>query len=337
MRGLVKGIPNYFQQNFTGTIINYAIDAGVKGRVIPIVFSPESLSDSVGASYTQTNIPGASAPQITYSSTGARKVSFSITLPLDYLPPNSAYTNFEDYLNSFRALVYPKYTSTGIIESPHCKLTTSNLEIDGVCDSCNIEYKTDRFANDGSMAANIGLSFIEVLDNVKDTDARWIANSKVNILKNTIVSTGNSRDNFIENSTVSNKDDGRCYVTMAGQSTYTITNFETGSLSQLISKGKFVDQGVSYTRQDKYTIKKLYGYIIDSDTATISDINVINNKYTAIINGKEQTLSTQVPNPDVWVNQCATYFIIYIPVYDGNKYETSSALVRKIIVYRKKV
>ena len=163
MKGLVKGVPKHFQSNFVGSITNFAIDTGVKGRVIPFVFSPESLTDTVQASFTQQAIPGSSGPQVTYSSTGARTVSFSLNLPLDYLPPNSLFEDFEDYLNAFRALVYPRYSAAGgKVESPHCKLVMSNIDIDGVCQNCSIEYKTDRYANDGSMSASVSLSFLEV-------------------------------------------------------------------------------------------------------------------------------------------------------------------------------
>ena len=71
MKGLVKGNPTGFRSNFVCTIVNYSIDEGNKGRLIPIVFSPESLSDTISANFTQTTIPGASAPQITYTATGA--------------------------------------------------------------------------------------------------------------------------------------------------------------------------------------------------------------------------------------------------------------------------
>jgi hypothetical protein len=333
MKGLVKGIPKGFQQNLVGSITNFAIDTGTKGRVIPIVFSPSSLSDSVQASFTQTTIPGASAPQVTYTATGARTVSLSLELPLDYLPPSSDYTDFEDYLNAFRALVYPKYaTSGGKVESPHCKLVTSNIEIDGVCTQCSIEYRTDRFANDGSMSAEISLSFLEVLDNVKNVDAKWIANSKVKVLGTTTMTlqTSNS-DSFINSSTSSVTQDDKCTITLLGNTNMNVSN-NTFSILDAQKSGKFVDPGYTYTRKDKYTIKRFCGYTEDS-TASISDI-VINSSSgsgTCVCNGKSRSLNSGLINGDSYSGiDTITYFLIYIPVYDGNNYEVNSSKIRYV-------
>lgn len=332
MKGLVKGVPKHFQSNFVGSITNFAIDTGVKGRVIPFVFSPESLTDTVQASFTQQAIPGSSGPQITYSSTGARTVSFSLNLPLDYLPPNSLFEDFEDYLNAFRALVYPRYSAAGgKVESPHCKLVMSNIDIDGVCQNCSIEYKTDRYANDGSMSASVSLSFLEVLDNVKDVDAKWIANSKVKVLGQTTMTTQSSAyDSFIENSTSNIVRDDICTITMLGP---TDTTFQSSnpSLGDAQREGRWIDPGCKYTRKDKYNIKKLFGYLRNVDNITVSDISVdSSNMWHAVFNGTRVNLQTVAPNGMGFDGDILTYVEIYVPYYDGNKYEVDSAKWRYI-------
>lgn len=329
--GLTKGSPRSFQQNLSGSITNYAIDSGVKGHTIPFVFSPDGLSDSVQASYDQKAIPGASAPQITYSSTGARQVSFTITLPLDYLPPSSDFNDFEDYLNAFRALVYPKYLSSGKVESPHCKLLTSNIELDGVCSNCTIEYKTDRYANDGSMSATVSLSFMEVIDNVALVDAKWIANSKVKVLGKTQVT--NQRTSYGtggSSASTTSSDTSRCYVTINGNQEMTISgNF---GLKTAAEKGVWSDQGVTITHADKYTIKRLFGYSDDA-TASVSDIKVDNSgSHTCVCNGQKTSLQASIFNSShlTYIGQVVTYFVVYVPVYDGNNYEVDSARVRYV-------
>jgi len=333
MKGLVKGNPKSFQSNFSGSITNYAIDAGIKGHIIPFVFSPSSLSDTVQASFHQQTIPGASAPQVTYTATGARQVSFSIELPLDYLPPNSDFTDFEDYLNAFRALVYPKYSlSGGRVESPHCRLLTSNIELDGVCSNCGIEYKTDRYANDGSMSAIISLSFMEIINDVRNIDAKWIANSKVKVLRNTRTSgqsySGSSSANI--NSITTSRDD-KCYFTLIGSTNVNISN-NSGSIEAAISSGLWKESGYAISNTNKYTIKAFYG----SDLATsvsIGDIKISNTgTSTCACNSKKVNLYSQPTDTNylLYKGAIVTYFVVYVPVYDGNKYEVDSSKIRQI-------
>ena len=334
MKGLVKGNPKGIQSNFVGSITNYAIDTGVKGRYIPFNFSPTALSDSVQANFTQTAIPGSSAPQITYSSTGARQVSFSIDIPLDYLPPNSVYEDIEDYLNAFRALTYPKYSSAGSkVESPHCKLVTSNLEIDGVCTSCSIEYKTDRYASDGSMAASVSLSFLEVLDNVKDVDAKWIANSKIKILGSTNMTTQTSNgDDFLNSYGSTSSLDKECNITLLGSANVSLTDKNCG-LKDMINNGRWTDPGYIVTNSSTYTVKCFYGY--SAKFPSVSNITI--NGYgtnTCICNGAKTTLSSGPVNSTYLLatGQSAYYFIIYVPLYDGNKYVVDKCRIRTVSV-----
>ena len=336
MKGLVKGNPTGFRSNFVCTIINYSIDEGNKGRVIPIVFSPESLSDTISANFTQTTIPGASAPQITYTATGARTVSFSLSLPSDYLPPNSEYRNFEEYLNAFRALVYPKYTKSGKVKSPHVKLTTSNIDIDGVCTQCSIEYRNDQVKSDGSMSANISLAFLEVIDNVGKYDAEFVANSSVK-LSGTVLTVSSGEVVFNTPSSSAYQDDGKCYITLNGSSDVTV-NSPVWSILDTVNRGIWSDPGCNHTRKDKYTVKRFCGFVTEA-TASISNIEISNKNGltsgTCISNGNKVSLSTSLLNGSAYGGQeTITYFLVYVPVYDGNKYEVDSARVRYVHIHK---
>ena len=339
--GVVKGAPLSFNVNYVGTITNFSIDKDEKGYTIPFVFSPVSLTDNISANYQQTQIPGASAPQITYSSTGARQVSFTIDLPLDYLPPNTSFTDFEDYLNAFRALVYPKYSkSGGKVSSPHCQLNLSNIQLDGVCTSCNIEYKTDRIANNGTLSASVSLSFLEVFENVGYVDSEWIILGKTNVISDKSVTVRDSEaiSRAIDESTIYVAPDDRCYITLKGNSTYSMTTSED-SLLDIINEGLWADPGCSYTNVDKYTIKKFWGYVRGSvEMNSITNIELTMNKYkvtdgTCYVNGKKTTLYTQCPNGVGFEGDILSYFIIYVPLYDGDKFEINSAKYRFVYLH----
>ena len=334
--GLVKGIPRGINQLFMCTIINFSIPSELKGHTIPIMYSPTSLSDSIQASFTSTAIPGGSAPQITYANTGARVVSFSFDLPLEYIPPSTQYEDLEDYLNAFRALVYPKYSEAGNkVESPHCKFTSSNIEIDGVCTQCSIEYKVDRFANDGSMAASVSLSFMENLLNISNYDATFVANSLTRVLKNTVVTTQETTvdDTITEINNDDNNNDSRCNIALKGKSninTTVIGGYPVGFTYSLIGDKVWVDQGYNWNHRDIYSILVLYGYT-NGPTAVITDIQVKSNgTYSCLCNGKKEDLSKNDVKFYIKANEIVTAVVIYIPYYDVNKYEVSSSKIRYI-------
>lgn len=330
MRGLVKGIPEGFQQNFSGLIINEAISSETKGHQIPFTFSPTGMSDSVQASFQQTTIPGASAPQVTYTATGARVVSLSLSIPLDYLPPNSPYTDFEDYLNAFRALNYPKYSlGGGRVESPSCKLYMPNLTIFGVCTQCNIEYIMDRIANDGSMSANISLSFMEILDNVKDVDATWIANSKAKVLKNTVMTSSGRSSTQSSSSTPVESREEHCTIRLLGSPDVSMTSPVSG-LNSIIKRGLWSDPGFTFTRHDKYYVKTYCGFV-QGPSASITEFGFGNQNY-CICNGNKVLLNSGISESFCRPGETITYFLVYVPIYDITKHEIDSIKVRYVHV-----
>lgn len=151
---------------FSAYILNYTLSSSSVGYRIPLLWSPTSISESVSATFDQQAIGGRSAPIITYSNTGARQVSLAFTVTSDYIPASGSFTSLDQYIRALKALVYPSYSGS-IVNSPNCLLHLPNLEINGVCSSVNIDYKTDRYTRDGRTAAEISLTFIEVLDTVK--------------------------------------------------------------------------------------------------------------------------------------------------------------------------
>lgn len=140
-------------------IENKTISQGSAGYRIPIYFTPESMSESISATYDQQTIAGRSAPVITYTATGARQVSISYIVSPDYLP--SGFASVKSYLTAVKALEYPKYENS-LVVTPNCSLHLPGLDLDGVCNSVSIDYKVDRYTRNSSMAATVSLTFLEV-------------------------------------------------------------------------------------------------------------------------------------------------------------------------------
>lgn len=179
---------------FPAYILNKTIDVNTKGYQIPILWSPTSVSESVNASFDQQNIPGRSSPVISYSYTGARQVSISFIVTTDYLP--AGFGSVADYCNCIKALEYPKYEGQ-IVTSPNSSLHLPNIDIDGVCSSVSIEYKTDRYTRDRGQSAEISLTFLEVVESIKGS---------INIITGGNASIGggssdSSYDDFVESIT----------------------------------------------------------------------------------------------------------------------------------------
>ena len=131
---------------------------GSTGSVIPLLLSPNSLSETLSANYDQQNVPGHRAPIISYSYTGARQVSLSYTIAADHVP--AGYT-MNSYIQALKDLEYPTYDAS-VVYAPSCTLVLPNLSIDGVCTSVTIDYKVERTLRNGSMSAEVSLSFTEV-------------------------------------------------------------------------------------------------------------------------------------------------------------------------------
>ena len=123
---------------------------GSAGSVIPLLLSPNSLSETLSANYDQQNIPGHRAPIISYSFTGARQVNMSFTILADHVPIGY---DMNSYIQALKDLEYPTYDAS-IVYAPSCTLVLPNLSIDGVCTSVTIDYKVERTLRNGTMSAD---------------------------------------------------------------------------------------------------------------------------------------------------------------------------------------
>ena len=82
--------------------------------------------------------------------------------------------------------------------------------------------------------------------------------------------------------------------------------------------------------KDKYNIKKLFGYLRNVDNITVSDISIdSSNMWHAVFNGTRVNLQTVAPNGMGFDGDILTYVEIYVPYYDGNKYEVFREFSKK--------
>lgn len=90
------------------------------GTYIPFVSMPRNTSESISANFAQQDIAGASIPRIVYTSTSAKTISLSLeNLNESYLP--SGFSNLQQYVRAFQALLYPTYGSN-LVNSPDLTL-----------------------------------------------------------------------------------------------------------------------------------------------------------------------------------------------------------------------
>ncbi len=342
-----KGKPRYMgyaSDNFDCYIINKALG----DMKIPILFSPNSISDNVGASFNQQAIPGGSAPAITYSNTGARTVSIDFFVPIDYLPPGTQFENTEEYLNALRALVYPKYIGAKV-KSPNCSLHLTNITLDGVCTQCNISYKADqRYGNDGALGAEVSLSFLEVLDYaISNSDV----SGRVTVLSGTEVTT--YKEKPISNSSGNNNSNnglawgnfrlkGNSNVT----STFVKVKSSSSSSSNTLYKPAYEDEG--YTSESgAYTIVKFY--YVSKEPITFSGKDILGENgekksalYKICVGGESYASSTkelqrnQIPELtkskiNGEYHGTAYYYIIYVPYIKLDEYIFKKALIRTVV------
>ena len=148
---------------FTASLSSNTLNGGT---VIPILFIPESVEESFDVNMATENIIGFSSPIIAYSNTGARRISYSFTVLDDMMPYKTDGTqwNIVSYTNAIKALEYPNYNSTGVIEAPECRLKLGQIDAYGVITSVGLSWSrpTDAIAGGVYSTCTVTISFTEV-------------------------------------------------------------------------------------------------------------------------------------------------------------------------------
>lgn len=256
---------NNMVSNYTAYIKNKTIETDKVGYNIPLLFSPDAISESINSSYDQQNIPGRSAPIISYSYTGARQLSISFLVTPDHVP--IGYSSIQQYINALKALEYPKYDN-GIVSSPNCEVHLPGIDLDGVCTSVSIEYKSDRYTRNNSMAANVSLSFLEIQGTIKGS---------IEIINNTAANSGGITGEYNDFNTGIIEDVGsQLYFELTGEGLsysspkyYKLYLSESGSVYATPAN---VDTAVDYS----YTVKNLEGSVYATFTFEGTEYKKVN-------------------------------------------------------------
>lgn len=141
----------YIKNNLTGTKI-----------VFPVM--PNNISENINANFTQQDIVGASTPRIVYTSTSAKTISLSLqNLSEDYIAPG--FKSLLSYIRALQALVYPLYSSSGVVTSPNMTLVLGNRSMSVVCTNVSVSWG-QTVKEQQILSCNVDLSFIRTRDDV---------------------------------------------------------------------------------------------------------------------------------------------------------------------------
>lgn len=96
----------------TQPLTAYLVDAVTRERM-EFQYNPSDITDSQGATYATTAVPGMSHPHYQYVSGEARKIAFTAIFYGD---------DVEKKANWLRSLLYPTHTGKRLTQSPHTVL-----------------------------------------------------------------------------------------------------------------------------------------------------------------------------------------------------------------------
>lgn len=144
----------------------------IENGVLPLPTIPEVVAESIALNTQEQAIIARSAPIISYSSTGARSISFTFAVADDYMPTkglNGAQYSIVEYIDAIKSLVYPRYTTSEVI-SPQCVLKIGNIKMKGILTSVSVNWKgpLSNIILGGSFTrADVTLQFREVSNTVR--------------------------------------------------------------------------------------------------------------------------------------------------------------------------
>lgn len=163
---IIMNNPDWFSAYIAST------SSQISEGVLPLPTIPQSVAESVSLNTYEQQIIARSAPVISYTSTNARTVNFTISVADDYMPTKGSsgtqYT-IDEYVNALKSLEYPRYTSNEVIV-PQCILKLGNIKLKGIITSVSITWNgplSNIMAGGCFSRADIALQFKEVSNVVK--------------------------------------------------------------------------------------------------------------------------------------------------------------------------
>lgn len=125
-------------------------------NMILLASAPQIEESFSVAMYSESPV-GSDGPVSGFSNMGARKLSVNFEVDQSYLPYNCT---VEQYVQKFRKLIYPTYTTGGVVNPPVCSFHAININMIGICDSFSVSWGTTARRNSID-SAKISFSIVE--------------------------------------------------------------------------------------------------------------------------------------------------------------------------------
>ena len=130
----------------------------VTGSRIEVDILPDEISESKDSQFDSVDLRGRSAPLQGYNCSGARSVSYSLTLHDDYCKGGLLST-----VRKLKALEYPEYANSSLTP-PKCYVRFgSMISMSAIVTSVSITWKKP-YRNGFYINADVNLEFSEVVD-----------------------------------------------------------------------------------------------------------------------------------------------------------------------------
>lgn len=140
---------------------------------VEFLVPPESVSESLSASFEAIQPKARTSPIQAYSNSGPHEYSFSVSLFDDYLSENILVT-----VRKLQALAIPGSNgANGFVKAPKCRFVLGNfIDVTGVCSSVSVEWSRDAGYKDGRFSkADVSFSITEV-ETTSRFNTEWESN-----------------------------------------------------------------------------------------------------------------------------------------------------------------
>lgn len=155
-----------------------SISSNIQENELPLPTLPQQVSESVSLNTYDQAIVARWAPIISYTSTNARTISFTIGIADDYMPYNQSQKRvftIQEYINALKSLEYPRYvsnnkTNASEVVPPQCVLKLANIKASGIITSVNVNWNgplSSAIYGGTYSRADVSIQFKEVSNTVK--------------------------------------------------------------------------------------------------------------------------------------------------------------------------
>ena len=144
---------------------------------------PDEVSDTQNAIWSSQQIIGRSNPLHAYTGTDSRNISFSMSLHREMYGSDALNMNkIEKILRIFRAALYPKYNTIGLIP-PRIRVVIGELAVEGILTSLSINWKKP-IINKVYMACDVSVQITGTSTKIYSTEELGTSSNPYNVSLN---------------------------------------------------------------------------------------------------------------------------------------------------------